>query len=272
MQSIWFCLHPFSFNNLILSDIDWLPSQCMRYWIGQSRMLELTNRLCHLNIWLIELVLNSHLWHKYMCFLICLNLSDKDALGAQFHAYVNLCYSFWVSDVCELFYLIFFSFWYYTFISTQMLKKLKFSVVIIWRKKTKKFCYLLGDLLVIPFLVEFKIDPSRLKLDWRTIFIEFFGGNGGGDGSFNCSTGLCLPQRPIIIVKFVWFNNDIGWFCNLYGKKNETVNFDFHYLQRNIVIILQTWMWFELYDWNSFAKIRWNRIEAKISTTLLILF
>lgn len=66
--------------------------------------------------------------------------------------------------------------------------------------KKKIFFYLLGDLLVIPFFVEFKIEPSRLKLDWRTIFIEFFGGNGGGDGSFNCSTGLCLPQRPIIIV------------------------------------------------------------------------
>lgn len=59
--------------------------------------------------------------------------------------------------------------------------------------------YLLCGFLVMPFLVEFKIDPRRLKLDCRTMFIGFFGGNGGGDGSFNCSIGLCLPQRPIII-------------------------------------------------------------------------
>lgn len=52
----------------------------------------------------------------------------------------------------------------------------------------------------MPFFVEFKIEPRRLKLDWRTIFTELFGGNGGGDGSFNCSIGLCLPQRPIIIL------------------------------------------------------------------------
>lgn len=62
--------------------------------------------------------------------------------------------------------------------------------------------HLLGDFLVIPFFVEFKIEPSRLKLDWRAIFMEFFGGNGGGDGSLRCSIGLCLPQRPIIIVEF----------------------------------------------------------------------
>lgn len=62
--------------------------------------------------------------------------------------------------------------------------------------------HLLGDFLEMPFFVEFKIEPSRLKLDWRTIFMEFFGGNGGGDGSLSCSIGLCLPQRPIIIFKF----------------------------------------------------------------------
>lgn len=62
--------------------------------------------------------------------------------------------------------------------------------------------HLLGDFLEMPFFVEFRIEPSRLKLDWRTIFMEFFGGNGGGDGSLSCSIGLCLPQRPIIIFKF----------------------------------------------------------------------
>lgn len=67
-------------------------------------------------------------------------------------------------------------------------------------KTSKVIKYLLDDRLVIPFFVEFKIEPSRLKLDWRTIFMEFFGGNGGGDGSLNCSIGLCLPQRFIIIL------------------------------------------------------------------------
>lgn len=62
-----------------------------------------------------------------------------------------------------------------------------------------EFCVknLLCGLFVIPFLVEFKIDPRRLKLDWRVMFIAFFGCNAAGDGSAN---SFCLPHRPMIIL------------------------------------------------------------------------
>lgn len=49
----------------------------------------------------------------------------------------------------------------------------------------------------IPLLVEFKIDPRRLKLDWRAMFIAFLGCNVAGDGSAN---SFCLPHRPMIML------------------------------------------------------------------------
>ena len=56
---------------------------------------------------------------------------------------------------------------------------------------------LLCDFFVAPFLAEFNMKPSFVKLDWRVNVIDLRGGNGGG-GLSNCSTGLCRPHRPIM--------------------------------------------------------------------------
>lgn len=56
----------------------------------------------------------------------------------------------------------------------------------------------------MPFFDGFNIEPRRLKLDWRATVTAFFGGNGGGDESFNCSIEFGRPQRPIIIVDTVF--------------------------------------------------------------------
>lgn len=111
-----------------------------------------------------------------------------------------------------LFYLVFFNHFFVYLTDCGFFLSVKNSNLTALIEIKSFFCYLLGDRLVIPFFVEFRIDPSRLKLDWRTIFMEFFGGNGGGDGSFNCSMGLCLPQRPIIIFNsFTLLQSNNSW-------------------------------------------------------------
>lgn len=106
---------------------------------------------------------------------------------------------------------------------------------------------LLCGFLVIPFFVEYNIDPRRLKLDCRTMFMAFFGGNGGGDGSFSCSIGLCLPQRPIIIVRFsnyVYFVNEFFESVNfIWKKKKNNVFFVNKFFSSDFLTQKSWWSW-----------------------------
>lgn len=154
-------------------------------------------------IWLMDFVLNSQLWHKYMCYFHLFEVVRRRSTHAHTKdAHTRLCMyyiicvfiTFCTSHFCQCFsqFILMIRFFFSFPFQVNRQRWLKWSYMVI-------FSYSLGDLLVMPFLVEFRIEPSRLKLDCRTILMEFFGGNGCGDGSFICSMGLCLPQRPIII-------------------------------------------------------------------------
>lgn len=187
---------PFAVHNLHPSDFDWSPHESIAPNVGQinskNEWIEQLNG-CHLNI--TDFVLNSHLWHKHIGHPIWLWCdTDAHSSGVSARAHVKSHFSLFVVRIVR-----FFS----NFRSLAKFLATFCSLRMHAQNWNNWFAvsigYLLGDFLVMPFLVEFRMDPSRLKLDCRTMFIAFLGGNGGGDGSFSCSIGLCLPQRPIII-------------------------------------------------------------------------
>lgn len=196
------CLKKVNLDTWFDADFDW------KYrWGKAQRRLNLISKWSMWEtdiaiwIWLMDFVLNLQLWHKYMCYFHLFEVvRQKRTHKTRTHVlcvcarivcvFITFRMSFFLSKFFTIYLMIrLFCLFFISYASNDVWNEC-FIVVL---------SYSLGDLFVMPFLVEFKIEPSRLKLDCRTILVEFFGGNDGGDGSFNCSMGLCRPQRPIII-------------------------------------------------------------------------
>lgn len=173
-------------------------------------MKELSNNeIVIISMWLNNFVLNSQLWHKYMCQIECLRARERDVyIFFDLNLFLSISSSYlWqlALSVCNNFF--FQMLFIYGILNEQLTaKNIKHDSnqqkgVKIWILRMNLLC----GFLVMPFFVEFKIDPSLLKLDCRTTLTGFFGGNGGGDdASFNCSIELCLLQRPIIMFYSCW--------------------------------------------------------------------